>query len=147
MSVCTAIVRRMNLAVYGLNTAALLFQLAGAVLVALDVMQAQRNLTGFKVRLDEAAEKRQEHLDHLARQSGRSIPGFGGGSIKLPAIAHQAREQLADQLGPSGMVERQALTDFVQAQFAISKHRLWLGISLLFAGVIVGYTANMLAVG
>lgn len=103
----------MNLAVYGLNTLALVSQLAGAILVALDVKQAQSNLTAFKSRLDEADHKRREHLQHLAQQSGRSIPGFGGSSIRLPTIIPQAREQLVDQLGPSGLVERQALTAFV----------------------------------
>ncbi|MFD4182785.1 hypothetical protein, partial [Rhodococcus sp. NPDC058514] len=78
--------------------------------------------------------------------SGRSVPVFGGGSIRLPTIVPAAREALADQIGPSSKIERQALTEFVQAQFAISKARTWSGIGLLVVGVITGYLANMLSV-
>ncbi len=48
----------MNLVVYALYTLALLFQLAGAALVVMDVTQSQRNMDAFKGKLDEAKEAR-----------------------------------------------------------------------------------------
>ncbi|AUM16452.1 MULTISPECIES: hypothetical protein [Rhodococcus] len=136
----------MRIAVYVLHTLALILQLAGAVLVVLDVRQSQRNTAAFKNRLDEAEEMKQNHIQLLAAQSRRSIPGPIGGRINLPTIPVQAHGLLADQLGPSGAAERKALTQFVQDQFAISKRRRWSGVGLLFAGAIIGYTANMLSV-
>lgn len=43
-------------------------------------------------------------------------------------------------------MERRALTEFVQAQYVVSKKRRWLGVSLLFIGVVAGYVASILSV-
>ncbi|BAH53685.1 hypothetical protein [Rhodococcus opacus] len=136
----------MNLVVYSLYSLALLFQLSGALLVVMDVIQAQRNMDAFKEQLDDAQEAKEEHLREMERQSGRTYPGFGGGVIRGPTIPVQAREQIADQLGPSSRLERQALMDFVSAQYSISKRRRWIGVGLLFLGVVAGYAGSMLSV-
>ncbi|WP_143548881.1 hypothetical protein [Rhodococcus sp. ACS1] len=135
----------MRVVVYLLSTFAFVLQLAGAVLVVLDVKQAQDNVTTFKQRLDEANSKKEEHLQQMAAQSGRAVRGWRGGSIHLPTIPEQARGPLADQIGPSSMIERRALTEFVAAQYAISKVRRWSGVGLLFAGLAIGYVASMLS--
>lgn len=111
-----------------------------------DVLEAQRNLAQFKSDLDSANETRSEHIESLGVH--RSTPGYALelGRINLPTIAPAARGLLADQVGPSAMMERQALTSFVQAQFAISKRRRWAGVVMLIAGVIAGYTSSMLSV-
>ncbi|WP_125458614.1 hypothetical protein [Rhodococcus sp. 1168] len=136
----------MDLAVYLLYTVALALQLVGAGLVVLDVRQAQRNLDSFKKKLDEAQTAKDEHIKALAKQSGRSYPGFGGGRIKGPTISPLAFEPIANQLGPSAPIERQALTEFVQSQYAVSKQRRWVGVILLFIGVLAGYAGSMLSV-
>ncbi|OZD51675.1 hypothetical protein CH252_14970 [Rhodococcus sp. 06-1477-1B] len=136
----------MDVVVLILYTVAFSFQLSGAFLVVLDVRQAQTNLDQFKVRLDEAAAAKENHLRQIAAHSGRSYPGFGGGRIRGPVIPEASRDQIADQLGPSGLMERRALTEFVQAQYVVSKKRRWLGVSLLFIGVVAGYVASILSV-
>ncbi|MGC4964080.1 hypothetical protein [Gordonia sp. DT101] len=127
-----------------LNTAALVLQLVGAALVALDVKQSQDNTTHFKEALDHADETRRNHIADLDRPPGSIASPFGG-SIRLPQIAQSARGQLADQLGPSAMEERKALTAFVRAQYEVSKPRRWIGVVLLVVGIAAGYAGNMIA--
>ncbi|QQM52596.1 hypothetical protein [Rhodococcus pyridinivorans] len=136
----------MNLVVYALYTLALLFQLAGAALVVMDVTQSQRNMDAFKGKLDEAKEAREEHLRHLELQNGRTYPGFGGGVIRGPSFPTATRELFADQLGPRTRIEREALTDFVSAQYSISKRRRWTGVGFLVIGTVAGYAGSMLSV-
>lgn len=134
-----------QIAGYTLNIVALLLQLLGAALVALDVKQAQDNTTRFKRALDDAARTRHDHISNMGRSPTRRRSPLGG-SIQMPKLPSEARAQIADQLGPSAMEERKALTEFVSNQYEISKTRRWAGVLLLVLGFTVGFTANIVVI-
>ncbi|WP_461418318.1 hypothetical protein [Gordonia sp. GN26] len=129
---------------YLLHSVALVLQIAGAVLVALDIKQSQDNTTRFKKALDRAEEIRNKHVSVIGSQP-RSVPSPFGGTIRIPQVATAAREQIADQVGPSATAERKALTSFVREQYEVSKVRRWLGVGLLVLGIAVGFAANVVA--
>ncbi|EHI13415.1 hypothetical protein KEK_09537 [Mycolicibacterium thermoresistibile ATCC 19527] len=116
---------------------ALGMQLAGAVLVILDVWQTIRNTRRLKMDLAAAEGAVQEH--HRSMIEGPP----------LARALHQAMGQDADralrQMGPAGQMERQALVRHLNAQSEISDFRRWGGVAILVLGVVVGFVANVVA--
>lgn len=122
---------------FWLHTAALLLQLAGAYLVIKDVRKAGATLTTLRKDLAEAAETDRQHRDYLEKQFGKSI--LGNPIPKIPGLL----EAIPNQVGPGAAQERKAIRKFIEDQFTEPQIRRWIGPTLLIAGAIVGYLANI----
>lgn len=131
-----------QIAAYALNTIAVLLQLVGALLVALDIRDAQRNTAKFKHDLDNAEVIRQEHIESLDKPFA-VIPGDWMAGRKRREIKYpeEYRETIANQLGPAAAEQREALIAYVNAQNERSGTRLWLGVGLVVAGALIAYAA------
>ena len=62
----------------------------------------------LKSGLDVAETEKDKHRQALKSQRPQSIPGFGGGTIQLPAINLAAHEGLVQRVGPGAAAERKA---------------------------------------
>lgn len=128
--------------VFWLHTVALVLQLVGAALVIREIRATVKNFETFRHDLEGAEETKEAHRKQVEKVSGASIPGYGGGRIKLPTHSPETIEGLVQQVGPGAAQERTALRDFVQRQFAGSPAQRWSGAVLVVVGAIVGYAAN-----
>ncbi|PZT98797.1 MAG: hypothetical protein DI630_18665 [Gordonia sp. (in: high G+C Gram-positive bacteria)] len=136
----------MELLQYVLHTLAFLAQIAGGVLVVREAHQTLRNIRSLKAGLDGAEGQKDIHRNALQSQTPQSVPGLGGGRINLPRINPAAIEGLVQQVGPGAAAERKALRDFLEGQFSGDGRATWLGVGLLFLGIVIGYVANLVGV-
>lgn len=132
---------------YLLHSLAALLQVGGGLLVVRDARFTLHNIRGLKAGLETAQAKKDDHRKELESMShGRSVPSPLGGTISLPGVNPAVHDALIEQLGPGAAAERQALRDFLTAQFS-ERHggTVW-GVILLFAGIALGWIANMIGV-
>lgn len=137
----------MVVSLYALHTLSFLAQIFGGGIVVLEAKNTVKNIKTLKEGLDHAEKLKENHRQELKKmEHGRSIPGVGGGHIQLPGIPAEAHEALVEQAGPGGAAERRAVREFVTAQFPNKPGFTWLGVSLLFFGIVLGWIANMIGV-
>ena len=128
---------------FWLHTVALALQLIGAVLVIREVRSTVATFTRFRASLADAEQAKEDHREHIRKNSGRQVPGFNGGKISLPVIQPEAAEALVEQAGPGAAKERQAIQKFVEEQFHGTGWSRWAGVTLVIIGAVVGYGANV----
>lgn len=127
---------------YFLHSTAAGLQLLGGGLVVADVKSTMDNARRFKDSLNAADEKADEHRADLMSpetQSGRVI-------IPKMHITPEIADAIVNQLGPSAAMERQAMREFLRAQFPDNRRSPWLGVVLLVLGIITSLVANLLGI-
>lgn len=135
----------MSITLYVLHSLAFVAQIIGGALVVTETVTTLRNVRALRTGLIAAEATKQEHRESF-KQIPTSIPGVGGGRISLPRVSAEMQDRIVEQVGPGAAAERTALRKFLEGQFPGDRRWVWLGVGLLFAGIVLGYVANMLSV-
>lgn len=127
----------MTTVVVTLHSVALLFQLSGACLVIREIRSADLSFSRLRSQLGEAERLKTKQRDDIRRAGGTTY-------TPVPGQRVDAAPKLADTIGPGATLENQAVRDFVQSERPRSWIQKWLGVTLVFVGTVVAYTANAL---
>ncbi len=131
---------------YFLHSTAAGLQLLGGGLVVADVKSTMDNARRFKDSLNAADEKADEHRADLMKRGLSPETQFGRVIIPKMHITPEIADAIVNQLGPSAAMERQAMREFLRAQFPDNRRSPWLGVVLLVLGIITSLVANLLGI-
>lgn len=138
----------MSTILYTLHSLATLAQLVGGGIVFWEARTTLKNITTLKEDLEEAEEKKKVHRQYLQKQfapKGSSNP-WKSSVPRQPTLPVETIDHFVEGLGPGGYKTQQALRTFLTNQFPNKQRYTWVGVVLLFVGIIVGWLANMLGI-
>lgn len=152
----------MNTAAFILYTLALVSQLYGGFLVVRQVVRTQVSVRQFKRDLDAADKTRRTHrstMEESKRNYDRKTssypatlaiqhhPGLRSLDTAMRQLsAPDTLDHLAD-IGPASADERHAMRNLLSREFPTQSGKLtgpWLGVGLLFGGIVLSYAAAVL---